>query len=365
MLKFTAIIVGAVLLFASTLDPSLQSNIQENLHPNRRLKISRFSDPKSVTRRSPHPKANAHAAPRRRTNCQIVYVLGVEGSIHHGFMPVIRSLAERQVDPSTGTPYGVVKGHADLRATIFGSLDSDLPLDDPRLVRETVDRMCPPIDDDGRRKVIIEGNSFPSGGADNERFGFRVRRQRDWIGMPPEDIASSESARSHPTNLDRFYDAFAPHVDVRFVVLHRPYLDTVASHIGWDDGPINHSNIIGGFLMVLSRFLMGHMYADAPNGAPLWTIVCADKLGSAQYRTQREAAAARARVLDHLAEFLGWPQRSCPRCFDGWRESDKTPPEERMPKETITVLSKHVKALEGIWPPRRREDHFPEQQCRM
>lgn len=369
-----AFIATTSFLFARSTDSSLTDYFSENDRSARRLMdktLARFSDPKSLSLRDPSPVANHESSPRK--NCQIVYVLGVEGSIHHGFIPVITSLAQQQADPITGTPYDVVKGHEALRATIFGSDTHDLPLNDPDLVQTTLDQMCPSPLESWRHHIVIEGNSFPSGSADNELLHFRVRRQKDWNGMTPEEIAATESALNHPTNLYQFYEAFSPYVDIKFIVLHRPYVETIASHLGFDNGPEGHSTVISGFLILLSRFLMGHMYdsdtgaaaGGGRDGAPLWTTVCADKLSSKQYDTQEQLNEAREHVLGYLASFLGWPQRSCTRCFDLWKESSKAWAKERILDDPGNVLLGHVKALQGVWPPKRREDDLPEQQCTM
>lgn len=31
-----------------------------------------------------------------RSHCQIIYIMGVEGSVHHGFTPILHSLALKQ-----------------------------------------------------------------------------------------------------------------------------------------------------------------------------------------------------------------------------------------------------------------------------
>lgn len=225
--------------------------------------------------------------------------------------------------------------------------------------------MCPDPREPWRRHVIIEGNSFPSDGADNTKLQFRVRRQKSWLEMTPDEISRDELALNHPTNLYELYGSFSRYVDVRFVVLHRPYLETIASHPDFDASPVTHSSVISGFLLLLKRFLHRHMN-DAVTGAPLWTIVCADKLSSRQYETEEQLSEAREHVVGYLSEFLGWPQRSCPRCFDSWRESTKVgSPEERLGEETTRAVMEHVELLGGKWPPRREEDYLPEQQCRM
>jgi hypothetical protein len=315
----------------------------------------------------------------RRSNCQIIYVLGVEGSLHHGFMPVIKSLAEQQVDPATGSRYHVLNEHNILRAAIFGSKKfGHVPISDPQLVQETLATICPPNNRNGSEEevkyIILEGNSFPSGGVDST---FRVPRQQDWQSMTPNEIATSPQALHHPTNLYEFYNAYSPHVDIRFVVLHRPYLDTIASHARFDSGPIQHSTVISGFLLLLSRFLVSHMYyhynnasdsatsGDGKDVVPLWTIVCAEQLSSKEHKTTQQLLTAREQIVRSLANFLGWPQQSCLKCFDNWKESSKESPEKRLGTATTNIVLDHAKALVGIWPPRRSEDGLPQQQCRM
>ena len=349
---------------------------------------------------------NGRMRNRRRANCQIIYVLGVEGSIHHGFMPVIKSLAERQIDVRTGTPYRVVKGSEALRAAIFrpssssssssssggggstGPRDNDeggeddggdeeeerlcdSPMSDPAFVQNVLDEICPDDDDteeSRRHHVIIEGNSFPSG---REREGYRVNRRKDWPDMTPEEVSRSTSAANHPTNLRTFHDSFGPYADVRFVVLHRPYLETIASHPDFDGGPVRHSVVISGFALLLGRFLAGHMYGYGGGGGaaaavPLWTLVCADRLTSMSFRSERELGESRGGVLALLASFLGWPDSHCPECFDGWAESAKTKsssPRERLGDDATEVLLDHARYLEAYWPPRRMEDGSPLQRC--
>ena len=323
----------------------------------------------------------------RRSNCQIIYVLGVEGSLHHGFMPVIKALAEQQVDPASGSRYHVVKGHDILRAAIFGSKRSGhVPISDPQLVQETLAAICPPNNNRNNgneeeveveeKHIILEGNSFPSGRT--EYSTFRVPRQQDWQSMTPNEIAISPQALHHPTNLYEFYNAYSPHVDIRFVVLHRPYLDTIASHTGFDSGPVQHSRVISGFLLLLSRFLVSHMYyhyniapdsdsasSNGKDGVPVWTIVCAEQLTSKEHETAQQLLTAREQIVLSLANFLEWPQQSCINCFDNWKESSRESPEKRLGTDTTNIVLEHAKSLRGIWPPRRIEDGLPQQQCRM
>jgi hypothetical protein len=244
-----------------------------------------------------------------RDKCQIVYVIGVEGSIHHGVTPILRSLAGHQVDRETGLRYEVSYADRELRSAIFGfnrnarSIDNptmvrspprkkkeicvpsrpfadeddvrdlgeerpptDLlslfhhrtcvfshrrfssttypPIPSPpplplfafghhlhppppfspetnaRQVRHTMRQICPgssATNDGGdgggsagprRRRVILEDLSFPSGTVDDPRT-YRIHRQRWWYGSTMEQIAMSETAMNHPTNLHAFYEAYS------------------------------------------------------------------------------------------------------------------------------------------------------------
>ena len=387
LLAITALVS---ILLSFTFNSSSSTSYRNSGNVNRQLSswlsspdsLALFFDPKSISLKQPQSQSLAtddDTPIQRRTNCQIIYVLGVEGSIHHGFMPVIKSLAEHQIDPITGTQFNVIKGHDDLRRTIFGNPDlkeNSPPINDPQIIQSTIEAMCPKPHEVWKKHIILEGNSFPSGSADNTALQFRVRRQKAWSTMTADQIAQDTFALNHPTNLYELYKAFSPFVDVRFIVLHRPFVDTVASHIGFDLGPENHARVIQGFLLILSRFLTGHMYYNNGDGStteipgennsvPLWSIVCADKLSSKQYATPDRLIEARQHILSNLASFLGWPQHSCPYCFDHWQESKKShAAEERLGEDVHGTLLEHLDQLEGIWPPRRVEDDLPEQQCR-
>lgn len=236
----------------------------------------------------------------------------------------------------------------------------DMLMNDPNSVQALLRVICPDPNDLRSRHVIFEDNSFPSG----EAVHHREIRSTEWSHMSAEEIANSNTAASHPTNLNNFYDSFGPYVDVRFVALHRPYLETIASHPGFDGGPIRHSVVLSEFIILLSRFLTSHMYSPPQDGnAPLWAIVC---LVSKSFQSEEELLESRASVLRYLANFLGWPVSICPECFDDWNESRKRlSPRERFRDEATDEVLVHAKMLESIWPPRRPEDFWPQQQCEL
>eukprot|EP00571_Detonula_confervacea_P012158 CAMPEP_0172311372 /NCGR_PEP_ID=MMETSP1058-20130122/14634_1 /TAXON_ID=83371 /ORGANISM="Detonula confervacea, Strain CCMP 353" /LENGTH=413 /DNA_ID=CAMNT_0013024531 /DNA_START=14 /DNA_END=1255 /DNA_ORIENTATION=+ len=363
-------------------------NSHDHNHGRQLSSLSKFTDPKSVTPRSaepiiiekpiiiendaPNTKINVadaeHFQPinhKSRNNCQILYILGVEGATHHGFIPILENLASRQVDPITNLPYHVDSEPRALKAGLFGwflgriqkwGFSVTPSIDDPAFVQRVVQESCP---DDGQKHILIEWASFPSGQEDDKRT-YRIHRQHEWLSMSPEEIANTDEALSHPTSMNAFYQGYSPYVDIKFIVLHRPFLETIASHRDWDGGPEIHSNIIRGFMLMLRRFLDMHVF-DLVTGRRLWSLVCVERIMAKNYDTKEDVVAARGRVLDGLANFLGWPSGECPHCFDDWRESTKDPVDV-LGSENVGVLEEHMKWLEGVWPP-PGEEGVAEQQC--
>jgi hypothetical protein len=399
-LIFAAAMAGSIILLSSMDHENAASSFRR--HHRRLMGLTQFADPKSVTLKSDAPgtltltlrlesqtdempalhretelvDGGVGAAPPRekfmpvdhesRRNCQIVYITGVEGATHHGFVPVIAALARNQVDPDTGLEYAVDVEPRALKAGLFGwnykskirkwGFKETPDVDDPAFVQRVVQECCP---NDGRKHVLIEWASFPSGHQDDRR-SYRVRRSHEWLTMSPEEIANTDEALSHPTNMNAFYRSYSPYVDIKFVVLHRPFLETIASHRNWDGGPITHSNIIRGFMLMLRRFLDTHLF-DLVNGRRLWSLVCVDRIMSKNYETENNAIVARQHILSYLASFLDWPEGECPHCFDNWIESAKDPLEV-LGEENVMALVEHTPFLEGVWPP-PGEVGIPEQQC--
>lgn len=384
LIVLLAAAIGAVLFAHRTASPT-PSLRGDPIDANRRLlaslNLAQFTDPKSVSIRSDAPVEQAvqHTTdelgrPREqflpvdhnsRKNCQIIYILGVEGATHHGFIPIIEALGKNQKDEN-GKRYRVDAEPKPLKAGLFGwyhkarikkwGFENTPDVEDPALVQKVVRESCP---DDGRKHVLIEWASFPSGHEDDPR-SYRVHRQHDWLSMTPEQIANTDEALAHPTNMNAFYQAYSPYVDIKFVVLHRPFLETIASHRDWDGGPETHSNIIRGFMLMLRRFLDTHLF-DLVSGTKLWSLVCVQSIMAKNYENDHDVKVARRHVLGYLTSFLGWPDGDCPQCFDNWRESTKDP-RDVLGAENVEILEEHMKSLQGVWPP-PGEEGIVEQQC--
>eukprot|EP00804_Cyclotella_cryptica_P023953 CCRYP_010061-RA/>CCRYP_010061-RA protein AED:0.37 eAED:0.37 QI:0/-1/0/1/-1/1/1/0/85 len=73
--------------------------------------------------------------------------------------------------------------------------------------------------------------------------------------MTMRQIAELEVATSHPVNLYQFMELYRPYAQIQFVVLHRPFLETVESHMDWDGGWEGHSHLIRGFMLLLQMLL--------------------------------------------------------------------------------------------------------------
>ncbi|KAL7551414.1 hypothetical protein ACHAWF_014621 [Thalassiosira exigua] len=292
-----------------------------------------------------------------RKNCQIVYVLGVEGVGHHGFQPILGKLLAHQVDPSTGIHFEqLAQSDRTVRRTIYGWKAKESKIEDPRFVGRLIRKLCP---SDGARHVLILGASFPSSGSGGKNF--RVTRQKDWGTMTMEEIADSETALNHPLNLRSFYRAYSRYADVKFVVLHRPFLETVASHLNFDGGPQQHINVLAGYLLMIRRFLDEPSVnkADDVNGSA-WMMVCMQHVTSTYHNgEQTRVQSARQDVISDLASFLAWPQGECEDCFDHWQDSKRTDPEayllrqgeEKGKPEILSILERKKQHLNGIWPP--------------
>lgn len=114
LVSLSAAVAGSI-LFASTKiqqQPFLRNNNNAAGDQSHRqltsVNLARFVDPKSVAVRSDAPRAaqavTADGIPREqftpvdhnsRKNCQIIYIMGVEGATHHGFIPIIEALAKK------------------------------------------------------------------------------------------------------------------------------------------------------------------------------------------------------------------------------------------------------------------------------
>ena len=293
---------------------------------------------------------------------------------HHGFEPIIKRLASIQVDPTSRLPYDLVMNDLaakqDIQFALYGEQHFNSTsrsyrrhymgfnnlqeegeytktpaLDDPQLLERLFNRYCPL---DGKKHVIIEWHSFPSG-LSNQTRPFRVKRESAWDDMTSEQIAQTESAQKHPLNLSLFYETYSAYSDIKFIVLHRPYLETIASHIDWFTSITSHSQVTRGFIYILQRFLDKYSF-DEMTGEKLWHLVCIQHIFSKFH--EHDAAKvdkARKNLIEELATFLNWPVKECTDCYNSWHESKKDP--LVILGDYFDTVNEHANSLKGIWPP--------------
>lgn len=144
-----SIAVAGVIYFTDSNQRTSSTSLRRRLL----FSLSDFTDPKSVTLRSDAPhestKQGFQHPTSSRNNCQIIYITGVEGATHHGFIPIIETLAKNQIDAQTGLAYKVDASPSPLKAGLFGWFKTkyvqrkwgfmDTPnVDDPALVQSVV-----------------------------------------------------------------------------------------------------------------------------------------------------------------------------------------------------------------------------------
>ena len=259
----------------------------------------------------------------KSSKCQIVYVLGVEGSGHHGVSDVlIQTLANEQDDIELR-----FRDH-DFRKIMTAR--------DSAEIAPKMERICKAPNE---RTVIVEDTSFPTG----------LEYRKIYAGRPAMDVAAILDIKPHPLDLESLVDTFSPHADIKFVILHRPFFSVAVSHSEYkvDGGITGHGEVMSGHMRYLGKLFK----PDRLGGKVNWMLLCTDRLRT----TERDA------VVGELADFLGWAKRQCDHCFDKWISSRKSP-SEVAGEDVMAKLEEQKTELEstGLWPPRREGETRPQ-----
>ena len=236
----------------------------------------------------------------------LVYVVGVEGSGHHGAMlqlvwPLVRDRCGRACPPP--------RSRADLDddgadavyarasrcdsyahdAAVAGALFGDAPdgrVGDPAALRRAL-AAAPP------GAVFVESRSFPAGGAPL-RDGPVDARRRPPLPLDLADLAAQLRGAAA----------------LRLVVLRRDFAAAVASHAKWDGDA--HAALLAAHVEALAGQLEAVRAAD-PGAVAVLPVDCL-------YAPAGGAAARRA-ALAALAAFLGATNSSCCECLAFWRDA--------------------------------------------
>jgi len=352
---------------------------------NRKLMTIEYTDPKSVeVKTNPYvtpPNNDAIVAPsdRLRTtvsingvvneasrkNCQFIIVLGTEGSLQNDIEPIFSSLASLQPNSLYIHPRSADSPELDLfRRTFYNLVEHYGPprLEElaphPEMVRKRMEALCPPTinngdgQEDGERRRIYYGDiPFPYGSINSPG------RMDAWQDMTVEEIAQDVLDSGRPTNLQTMLQVFGPYADIKFIALHRPYLDTIAHFAHKDGGAVLHSKMIAGHMMAFSQFLNAHPI-DRYTNSKLWMVLCLHQLWSTSYQSVEDIIAGRQRIVERIANFLGWriigstteEDDDGEDFFGHWHEKHKDPL-TKLGFENMDEIRKHVQLLEGVWPP--------------
>jgi uncharacterized protein YsxB (DUF464 family)/tetrahydromethanopterin S-methyltransferase subunit F len=318
-----------------------------------------------------------------RKNCQIIYITGVEERTRQAIGPVIESLALNQIDPETGLKYYVdVVEQLSYNPLdwIHGGARREWGFDNMTNIHDPISVVKESCPNDGLRHVYIKWTSFPQV-HDGLIQAYRNLRAPFLKLTNTREIENTNTALHYTTDMSQFIKAYSPYVDIKFIVLHRPLLEIVASFGDWDGGPtmykladdekirvetppnrmkmIEYSDIVGGFILMLRNFL--DQSVNTAIGRSSWSLVCIQRLLAKNYYYSKDLLKARRNVMMQLTTFLGWPLSDCPHCFDGWTKSSNDPL-EGLEEEDVAMLVENMKYLDMSWPP-PGEEGIDEQQC--
>jgi len=278
---------------------------------------------------------------------------------------VIYNLARQQRDRETNKPNRVLLRPKILRKIFIeqsakGETGDISSFRDKSLIQHTIDRLCP---DDGKTHVIIEDLDVMYRWIDREHR-LRIRGKKKWSAMSMHDIVESQDAMSYPRNLELFLEAYSLFAEIHFVAIHRPFLDSLASHENWYQNINLYSNLIGGFMMILNLFLDGHTH-DEVTGRKLWTLICLERLTSKYYNGNEDKMNfGRQEFLHHMVEFLSWDQSECKDCWSSWKEDSETNFDPNSVESNwMEILEVRRKELAEEWPSPRVQNENNNLQC--
>jgi len=259
-------------------------------------------------------RAFEHAPLRGRTksgrrasnNLKIVYIAGVEGTGHHGVMPMLLYAAACEYGFG-----GMLAWWRSLREV----LQKTAPEDRRGKLRTLMAAAC--IDD--RPRIIFEWESYPFG---------EMQRGR-WAGgcLDPNALKREEISGNPGNSVDlaEFVDLFREYGDVRILVLHRGLVPAAWSHKEWDADLVEHARVLALFNEYLTKVLNDL----TPN---MWRWVAYEHICEAHFRGEfREAAA-------QLADFLGLQvPDNLEKAFKPFRPSMKDAAREMSPASLSAI----------------------------
>jgi len=232
---------------------------------------------------------------------QFVYLVGVEGSNHHGVMSELLaplSLSQRCKPDSAkhgnNATMCIRPDAADeFRTFIGGDVCDKTPTRETILANMNVEcNIC--VRDAVVRNALFHGDI---------EVDEVVSRGSQCGGTILEDMSfPSGSSRTPPgpMNLSSMFRQLSGRIDTRLVVLQRDFYDTVMSHQWFDGGANRHAKKMVEYMEYISQTLKG-----LPSHA--WRILPVDCISTNKHGLQTS-----------LARFLGFPTEECGHCWEHW-----------------------------------------------
>jgi len=254
------------------------------------------------------------AAPHKSSRPKIIYIAGVEGTGHHGFMPLLL--------------YPAVRKHGRAVFAWWRSMREVLLKTPPAERKAKLHKLltAAKVGDAKGPQVIFEWCSYPFGEEHRERWAK---------GCEDPEALKREELSGNPGNsvdLREFVELFQEYGDVRVLVLHRGLISASWSHKEWDDGLVEHASIIALF----NDYITGVVKGLSPD---VWRWVSYEDFCQAHIRGDLAAIAP-------IADFLGIPRAALERSFKHFRPSRKDAAAE-MPPASLQAIrridSEHCK----------------------
>lgn len=250
---------------------------------------------------------------------KIIYIAGVEGTGHHGFMPLLLYPAVRQ--------YGrrVCAWWRSMREVLLKTPPAErkAKLNKLMTAAKVGDAEHGPL-------VIFEWCSYPFGEEHRDRW---ARGIQDTEALKREELSGNPG---NSVDLREFVELFQDYGDVRVLVLHRGLVSSAWSHKEWDDGLVEHASIIALF----NTYITGVVKDLPPH---VWRWVSYEDVCRAHIQGEFNALAP-------LADFLGLPKAALERSFKYFRPSRKDAAAE-MPPASLQAIRQFDSEHSKTWFP--------------
>lgn len=220
---------------------------------------------------------------------KVIYIAGVEGTGHHGVMPMLLYPAIREYG------HGVLAWWRSLREVLMKTP----PPQRKQRLQTILDKMG--VFD--KPHIIMEWCSYP--------FGEDVRSR--WAEGCADPLGLTREERSgNPGNsvdLKEFVELFQDFADVKVLVLHRSLVSSAWSHKEWDAGLVEHARVLALFSEYLTNVLRGL-------DPKMWQWIAYEDLCGAHRLEKFEDVCV-------IAEFVGLQGPALERAFKHFRPSRK------------------------------------------